>query len=421
MSFIQKVFAREILDSRGNPTIECAVVLSDGIIGIASCPSGASTGTHEAVELRDNDKNHYMGKGVQKAIANIKEIIAPKIIGQDAANQENIDKIMIGLDGTENKGKLGANAILSVSMAVARAQAASEKTTLYTYIQKLSQNTTQLRIPTPLFNIVNGGKHAGENIDFQEFIIIPNLLWQFSDALEKSVCVYIKLKQTLVANGMPSLVGDEGGFGPTLPENVAALVLIKQAIEESGFALDKDMFLGMDVAASTFYKNGKYTLKENPNGISGEELINLYRMYNNIYHFLYLEDILAEDDWDNWTKAVQAFQGTQALIVGDDLLVTNPKRLQIGIDKKAITGILIKLNQIGTVTETLAVIKQAKQANIKTIVSHRSGETNDDFIADFAVGVGADFVKFGAPARGERVAKYNRLLQIEQEIINRKS
>lgn len=416
MASIQNIFAREILDSRGNPTIECAVVLSDNIIGIASCPSGASTGIHEALELRDNDPNRFNGKGVQTAIQNIRDIIAPKIKGQDAADQETIDKIMIDFDGTENKEKLGTNTMLSVSMAITRAQAASEKITLYAYIQKLSKNTNPLRIPTPLFNILNGGKHAGENIDFQEFIIIPNLLWKFSNALEKCVCVYMKLKKTLEANGLPTLVGDEGGFGPTLPNNEAALILIKQAIEESGFAFDKDIFLGMDVAASTFYKNGKYYLKEKLDGLKSEELIKLYASLNSTYHFLYLEDILAEDDWDNWTKAVLAFQETQTIIVGDDLLVTNPQRLQTGIDKKAVTGILIKLNQIGTVSETIRVVKQAKEANIKTIVSHRSGETNDDFIADFAVAIGSDFVKFGAPTRGERVAKYNRLLQIEQEL-----
>ncbi len=416
MPTIQSVSAREILDSRGNPTVETTVSLSDGSIGIASCPSGASTGLHEAVELRDNDQNHYMGKGVRKTVQNIETIIAPKLIGKNSNNQKDIDDIILSLDTSANKATLGANATLPVSMAVCRTQAISEKLPLFKYIQKIAPTPFVTRIPTPLFNILNGGKHAGGNIDFQEFIVIPSQLVSFAQALEQGTIVYMGLKKLLEDKHLSTLVGDEGGFGPTLSTNEEALSMVKQAIELAGFAFGKDMFVGLDVASGSFFKDGKYITKEKPEGAIPQELIELYKALQKNYPLFYLEDPLSEDDWDNWTQLVVAFTDQQTIITGDDLLVTNPNRLQMAIDKKAATGIIIKPNQIGTVSETLTVVKLAKQNNIKTIVSHRSGETNDDFIADFAVGVNADFVKFGAPTRGERVAKYNRLLHIEEEL-----
>ncbi|MBI2430975.1 MAG: phosphopyruvate hydratase [Candidatus Levybacteria bacterium] len=415
MSAIKNISAREILDSRGNPTVEATVILSDESIGISSCPSGASTGTHEAVELKDNDASRYNGKGVLQAVANIENIIGPALMGKEASAQKEIDNILIALDGTPNKAKLGANATLPVSMAVAKAQSLNEKVPLYRYIQKIT-NTNASLIPTPLFNILNGGKHAGENIDFQEFIVIPNPQTAFSQGLVQGAAVYSSLKGLLEQNQLSTLVGDEGGFGPTLPNNEKALSFIKQAIEKAGFETTKDIFMGLDAAASSFFKDGKYIIKEHPQGLTSQELITLYKTLYETYHFLYLEDVLHEDDWEGWVNMTDLFRSSNAIITGDDLLVTNPQRLQTAIQKRAVTGILIKPNQIGTVSETLDVVLMAKQANIKTIVSHRSGETNDDFIADFAVGVQADFVKFGAPARGERIAKYNRLLKIESEL-----
>lgn len=416
MALIQHVSAREILDSRGNPTVEATVTLADITIASASCPSGASTGTHEAVELRDNDQSRYNGKGVLKAVNNINDIIGPMLVGKDAAKQKEIDTLLITLDGTPNKAKLGANATLPVSIAVARAESKSEKIPLFRYIQKITNTQMVQKIPTPLFNILNGGKHAGGNIDFQEFMVIPNQQYSFSDSLHRGVLTYAALKKLLSQKNLSTLVGDEGGFGPVLTNNEEALQLLKQAIEGAGLAFAQDMFIGLDVASGSFYTDGKYILKEKPQGISAAELITLYESLNNTYQLLYLEDGLSEDDFDNWALLVAKLAGTQTIITGDDLLVTNPQRLHTAIEKRSATGILIKLNQIGTLTETTDVIALAKQAGIKTIVSHRSGETNDDFIADFAVGVQSDFVKFGAPARGERVAKFNRLLQIESEL-----
>lgn len=416
MAIIQSITAREILDSRGNPTTECTVVLTDTTIATASCPSGASTGTHEAVELRDNDLSRYNGKGVLQAVKNINDIISRALVGRDAGNQKDIDDTLISLDGTPNKAKLGANATLPVSMAVARAQSSSEKIPLFKYIQKIAKTEKLEKIPTPLFNILNGGLHAGDNIDFQEFIIIPNKKYAFSDGLNRTILVYTKLKKILEQKKLSILVGDEGGFGPVLTNNEEALQLLKQAIEAAGFILAQDLFIGLDVASGSFYKEGKYFLKEKPQGATASELIDLYSNLANTYQLLYLEDGLSEDDFDNWTLLTAKLAGTQTIVTGDDLLVTNPQRLETAIQKRAATGIIIKLNQIGTVSEALNVVSMAKQTNIQTIVSHRSGETNDDFIADFAVGVQSDFVKFGAPVRGERVAKYNRLLQIESEI-----
>lgn len=416
MAAIKHITAREILDSRGNPTVEVTVTLDNGSQGSASCPSGASTGMHEAVELRDNDPKRYNGKGVLKAVQNIENIIAPKLKGKKASDQKTIDDILVELDGTPNKAKLGANATLSVSIAVTKAQSAYEKLPVYKYIQKLANSKSLDRIPTPLFNILNGGKHAGGNIDFQEFMVIPNLSdLSYKQGLERGVLVYTALKKLLEQQKFSTLTGDEGGFGPTLSSNQEALSLIRLAIGQSGLVFGKDINIGLDVASGSFYENGKYHIREKPGGVTAPELIDIYLTLNKDYQFLYLEDPLSEDDWESWVSLSSQIPH-QTMIVGDDLLVTNPRRLQTAIEKKAANGIIVKPNQIGTISETLEVVQLAKQHDVKTIVSHRSGETNDSFIADFAVGVGSDFVKFGAPARGERVAKYNRLLTIEEEL-----
>lgn len=415
MAKIAKIKGFEILDSRGNPTIQTFITMDNGIVATAAVPSGASVGTHEAAELRDNDPKRYHGMGVLKAIENIEKIISPKLCGMDPQNQKGIDDALIELDGTENKSKLGANAILGVSMAVAKASAKTQFLPLYSYIKNLSSGEKE-KIPAPLFNILNGGKHAGENVDFQEFIICPDIDGSFSQKLEVGVLVYSELKKILHEKGLSVAVGDEGGFAPNLSGNQDALALIKQAITDCGFNYKTDIRMGLDAAANTFFNDGKYKIKEKSEPLTTDEIIKYYSDLQNEFNFLYLEDLLSEDDWDGWEKLCVTLP-SEAIVTGDDLVVTNPNRLKTAIEKKAIRGVIIKLNQIGTVTETLEVLKMAKNASIKTIISHRSGETNDDFIADFAVGVASDFVKFGAPVRGERVAKYNRLLEIESELL----
>ncbi len=415
MAKIKQITASEILDSRGNPTIETTVLLSDNISVSASVPSGASLGTYEALELRDHDLSRFDGMGVKKAIENIENIIAPKLIGMDATKQAQIDQTMITMDGTQNKGKLGANAILSVSIAVCKAAAKSSLLPMFLYLRQfIKHENLALKIPTSLFNILNGGKHAGGNIDFQEFIIIPATSKSYADCLQIGTTVYKSLEKILLEKGLGVLVGDEGGFGPKLATNYDGFLLIKEAIEKTPYKLDFDVFFGLDAAANSFFTNKKYHLRDKSIDYATNDLISYYQELNKQYHLLYLEDGLSEDDWDGWTSLTTKLS-QDTLIVGDDLTVTNPYRLQMAIDKKAITGIIIKPNQIGTVIETLAVVEVARAANLKIIVSHRSGETNDDFIADFAVAVSADYVKFGAPARGERVAKYDRLLQIEKQ------
>ncbi len=416
MATISQIIPREILDSRGKPTIETTVILSDNTVGIASCPSGASTGTYEAKELRDLDTKRFHGMGVLKAVENVQSIITPKLIGKEATDQADIDHTMVALDGTENKSVLGANAILSVSMAVSKAAAKSLIMPLFKYLhQYIKTDAKELTIPTPLFNVINGGKHADGNVDFQEFFITPAESISYSQALQLASTIYASLKETLRQNNYSTLVGDEGGFAPSLSTNQAALTLLKQACEHAGHRPGFDVFFGIDVASNSFFKNGKYILKDHPVGISSNELITLYEAIHKEYKLLYLEDGLSEDDWNGWTTLYEKLS-KDTLIVGDDLTVTNPYRLQTAITKKAISALIVKPNQIGTVIEALAVVEIARQAGIKVIVSHRSGETNDDFIADFAVASCADYVKFGAPARGERVAKYNRLLQIENEL-----
>lgn len=416
MASITQIIAREILDCRGNPTVETTVILSDNTTGAASVPSGASTGTYEAKELRDGDQKRFHGLGVTKAVTNIHTIIAPKLTGKNATNQAEIDGIMITLDGTDNKSLLGANAILSVSMAVAKAAAKSVVVPLFEYLhQFIKTDAVELTIPSPLFNVINGGKHADGNVDFQEFIITPATAIPYSQALQMAIAIYTSLKATLAQNNYSTLVGDEGGFAPTLTSNQAALTLLKQATESVGYRPGFDVFFGLDVASNSFFRDGKYYLKDHPAGISATELITLYEDIHKNFKLLYLEDGLSEDDWTGWTELYEKLS-KDTMIIGDDLTVTNPYRLQTAITKKAITGLIVKPNQIGTVIEALAVVGIAHQAGLKVIVSHRSGETNDDFIADFAVAACADYVKFGAPARGERVAKYNRLLQIEKEL-----
>lgn len=416
MAKIKQITAREILNGKGEPAIETSVILNDGALGIASAPSGTSVGKYEAVDLKDNDEKRYQGKGVLNAITNIDKILSPLLVGMDASNQQLIDKKMIEIDGTVNKSKIGANAILSVSIAVAKASARSAVLPLFLYLREyVKKDTQQLKIPTPCFNIINGGKHGGGNIDFQEFLVIPATSKKYSESLEIGTRVYFSLKKVIENSNLSSLVGFEGGFSPKLSSNLDALVLIKKAIEESNLRAGFDMFLGIDAAANTFYNENKYTIKDKSTTLTSKDLIAFYKMVNEQFHLLYLEDGLSEDDWDGW-KELYTTMSTQTMIVGDDLVATNPFRLSEAISKNAISAVIIKPNQIGTIIEALAVAEMAKQAGLKVIVSHRSGETNDDFIADFAVSVNADYVKFGAPVRGERVAKYNRLLAIESQL-----
>lgn len=420
MSRIYSVRAREILDSRGNPTIETTVILDDGWRGVASIPSGSSTGHYEALELRDGDTQRYNGMGVLKAINNVNQIIAPKLHGLDPAKQQEIDELLLSLDGTPNKAKLGGNSLLSVSQGVCEAAAASEKLPLYRYIQKLAisygLSVSSLKIPLSSFNLINGGKHGAGNLEFQEFHIIPSGDKIYRQSLEMAEEIYQSVKKVLIRHGAIHSVGDEGGFAPNLFTNMDALEVIVQAIKESNHEFRKDVFMGLDVAASQFYKNGAYSIRDRTQPLQTEEMIEYYRELCQQYPLYSLEDPLFYDDWDAWTKLTNEL-GEKTIIVGDDLLCTNSERMEKGMTKKACTAILVKPNQVGTISETLEVVKKARKGNWKVIVSHRSGETEDTFIADFAVGVGADSTKFGAPARGERVAKYNRLLEIEDELL----
>lgn len=403
---IEQIICRKILNSKGNQTIETTVITGGGIVAVASVPSGTSVGKYEAIELKD----------VSLAIKNIENTIAPRLLGIEVSKQLEIDKIMIDVDGTQNKGRLGTNTILSVSMAVAKAAAKSYSLPLFSYIKSLiSQKELSLKIPTPCFNLINGGKHAGGNLDLQEFLIIPESSVSYSESLQIGAAIQQSLKEKLIDRNLTTLVGDEGGFGPNLPTNLDALSLLKQSVEAVNFRVGSDIFFGIDCAASNFYKQGKYCIKDNPQPLSSKELIAFYQDLIKNYSLLYLEDPFSEDDWNGWSS-ITSKVSQETIIVGDDLTTTNPSRLEMAIDKKAITGIIIKPNQIGTITETIEVVEMARLKGLKIILSHRSGETNDDFIADFAVGVGADYVKFGALQRGERVAKYNRLLQIEEQM-----
>ncbi len=416
MAKIKSIHAREILDCKSRPTIETEVLLSDNTVGIASCPSGTSIGNYEAVELRDHDKSRFNGLGVLKAIENIEKVITPKIIGMDVNHQQDIDRVMIELDGTQNKSRLGANAMLSVSIAVCKAAAKSSVLPPYLYLREfIREENIPLKIPTPMFNVINGGQHAGDNLNMQEFLVIPATFKSYSESLAMGVSLYNALKDSLTRSSFVTLTGDEGGFGPAFATNEDALTVIKQTIGASSYRLGYDVFMGIDAAANNFYDDRQYKIKDKSMSLSPKELIAFYEELIKKYNILYLEDAFSEDDWEGWSGLFQKV-GQSAIVVGDDLTVTNPYRLQMAVDKKAIGGIIIKPNQIGTVIEALAVVEAARSVGIKIAVSHRSGETNDDFIADFAVAISADYVKFGAPARGERVAKYNRLLEIESQL-----
>ena len=411
MTFITEVYAREILDSRGNPTVEVDVWLEDGSLGRAAVPSGASTGAHEAVELRDGDAARYMGKGVRKAVENVNEIIAEAIIGADATRQVEIDEILLKLDGTSNKAKLGANAILGVSMAVAKAAAESLSLPLYQYLG----GTNAKEMPVPMMNILNGGQHADNNVDIQEFMAMPVGAKSFSEALRMNVEIYHTLKAVLKAKGYSTAVGDEGGFAPNLGSNVEALDVIVEAIEKAGYKPGEDVVLAIDTAASEIYENGNYNLAGEGVIKTPLEMIDFYEDICNKYPIISIEDGLAEDDWDNW-KLLTDRIGDRVQIVGDDLFVTNVERLSRGIELGISNSILIKLNQIGTLTETFNTIEMAKRAGYTCVLSHRSGETEDTILADIAVAVNAGQIKTGAPARTERVAKYNQLLRIEEDL-----
>ncbi|MBQ3102241.1 phosphopyruvate hydratase [bacterium] len=409
-TIIEDITARQVLDSRGNPTIETDVVLSCGVIGRASVPSGASTGINEAQELRDGDDSMYLGRGVLQAVDNVNSIIAPELIGQNASNQQEIDRLMIILDGTENKSRLGANAILSVSLAIARACALAYEMPLYRYIGGINA----LVLPTPMMNVLNGGVHADNNVDFQEFMIVPANAVNFQDAIRIGSEVFHSLKKVLQDKGHMTSVGDEGGFAPNLSSNEEALQVLLEAIEEAGYTTD-DVKISLDVASSEFYWDGKYTLKGENRVLTSDEMVDFLVDLVNRYPIISIEDGLAENDFEGWKKLTQRL-GSKCQLVGDDLFVTNTELLKKGIEENYANSILIKVNQIGTLTETLDAVNMAQSAGYKAIVSHRSGETEDTFIADLAVALNAGQIKTGSLSRSDRVAKYNQLMRIEQQL-----
>jgi len=413
MSYILDVFAREILDSRGNPTVEVEVMLESGVIARAAVPSGASTGAFEAVELRDGDKARYMGKGVLDAINNVNEVLAPEVVGMNANDQVRIDKKMIEIDGTPNKGRLGANAILGVSMAVAKAAAANAGLSLYQYLGGVNAKT----LPVPMMNILNGGEHADNNVDIQEWMVMPVGAKSFAEALRMGAEIYHNLKKVLQDRNLGTGVGDEGGFAPDLGTNEDALKVIMEAIEKAGYKPGEDIKLAVDAAATEMYdkESGKYILKGEGLEMTSEEFVDYYADLVDRYPLVSIEDGLDEEDWDGWNLMVEKL-GDKIQIVGDDLFVTNTERLSRGIEEGSANSILIKVNQIGTITETLDAIKMAKEAGMTSVISHRSGETADSIIADLAVAVNAGQIKTGAPARIDRVEKYNQLLRIEEEL-----
>ncbi|MCL4295886.1 MAG: phosphopyruvate hydratase [Anaerolineae bacterium] len=413
MSYIEEIVAREILDSRGNPTVEVEVILEDGSLGRAAVPSGASTGVHEALELRDGDKNRFLGKGVEKAVENVNEKIAPELFGWDARDQEGIDAFMRELDGTANKAELGANAILAVSLAVAKAAAESTAQPLYRYLGGVSART----LPVPMLNILNGGAHTGwQTTDFQEFMVMPVGAESFREGLRWGAEIYHALKGVLKSKGYNTNVGDEGGFAPALKKgNTEALEVILEAIGKAGYKTGEQVLIALDPAVSELYEDGQYTLRIEGKKLSSEQMVKMWESWVGQYPIISLEDGLAEDDWDGWVALRQAI-GDRVQLVGDDLLVTNVERLKRGIEQKVGNSILIKLNQIGTLSETIAAIEMAKRAGWTAVISHRSGETEDTTIADLAVALNAGQIKTGAPARSDRVAKYNQLLRIEEEL-----
>ncbi|MBF8266873.1 MAG: eno [Dehalococcoidia bacterium] len=411
MSAIRGVHGREVMDSRGNPTVEVDVILEDGSLGRAAVPSGASTGSHEAVELRDGDKARFGGKGVLKAVTNVNKRIAPAVIGMSALEQRAVDATLIDLDGTANKGNLGANAILGVSLAVAHAAAASRGVPLYRHLCPGSPTL----LPVPQFNILNGGKHAQDSTDFQEFMVIPLGMKSFRDAFRAGAEIYQALKDVLKGRGYSTNVGDEGGFAPSLPSNRDAAEAVLAAIEAAGYRPGVDCFIGLDVAASELYQDGSYALPREGITLDSALLVDYYESWVASYPIISIEDGMAEDDWDGWRLLMDRL-GDRIQIVGDDLYTTNVQRIQRGIDEGCTNSVLIKLNQIGTLSETLDAMEMARRAGWSTVISHRSGETEDITIADLAVATSAGQIKTGAPARSERVAKYNRLLRIEEEL-----
>jgi enolase len=411
MSEIIDVYAREVLDSRGNPTVEVEVYLESGVMGRAIVPSGASTGAYEAVELRDGDKSRYQGKGVLKAVENVNDIIAPELIGMDALDQVGIDNKMIELDGTPNKAKLGANAILAVSMAVARAAAEAVGVPLYVYLGGFNAKT----LPVPMMNIVNGGAHADNNVDVQEFMVLPVGAPNFKEALRIGAEIFHSLKSVLKEQGLNTAVGDEGGFAPNLSSNEEAIKTIITAIERAGYKPGEDVFLGMDVASTEFYKDGKYHLEGEGKSYTSAEFVDFLADWVDKYPIITIEDGCSEDDWEGW-KLLTERLGGKVQLVGDDLFVTNTTRLSTGIEQNIGNSILVKVNQIGTLTETFDAIEMAKRAGYTAVISHRSGESEDSTIADIAVATNAGQIKTGAPSRTDRVAKYNQLLRIEDEL-----
>lgn len=427
---INDIQAREILDSRGNPTVEVELTLSGGVSAVAAVPSGASTGTFEALELRDGDEKRYGGLGVLKAVENVNSKIKEALIGKDASKQFELDEIMLELDGTENKSNLGANAILGVSLAACRAVAKAKNIPLYQYLNEISGLNVEPKLPVPMFNVLNGGKHSDSGLSIQEFKVIPTGIKTFAEQLRTGSEVFHALKKILEASNHSSGVGDEGGFSPKLESNKQALEMINQAITKCGYELGTQVNLGVDAAASSFYDEEEKHYIFKPEGVllERDQLINIYREWIDKYHIVSIEDGLTEDDWEGWAQMTEKIAKkpilpgipkevmSENILVGDDLLVTNVKRVQKAIEKRACNAVLIKVNQIGSLSETLNCIKLAKQNNMKIMISHRSGETTDDFIADLAVGTAAEFIKSGSLSRGERLCKYNRLMKIESEL-----
>lgn len=415
MASIYTLYAREILDSRGIPTVECSLWLDNGISVVASVPTGTSKGTYEAVEIRDTDSKRMLGKGVLTAVNNLNTIIAPLLVGRDPTHQTEIDQLLIQTDGTQRKSKLGANAILAASLAVAKAGAASQNMPLYYYLGQLANLTTSFVIPTCIYTLINGGVHGADNLDIQEFQIVPVSSMNFSDSLNLGMTLYHQLEEVLVLKGAIHSVGLVGGFTPNLYNNTDAFELLVETTKASPYTFAQDVFFGVDMAASSLYKDGKYHLKDKPQPYSSKELFDYYAMLRNLYQVFSIEDPFHDDDWNSW-KELTAELGATTSIVADSFMATNSERVAKAILEKSCNSISVKPNEVGTITETIEVVRMAKAAGWQIVMSHRSGETNDDSIADLAVAVGADYCKFGPPQRGERVAKYNRLLQIYQEL-----
>lgn len=416
MAKIKAIEAQEILNAKGLPAIEATVFLSDGKVGTASCPRGENIANYEAVDLKDDDKNHFEGQGISKAIGNIKNIISPQLIGKEAGHQPEIDKIMIDLDGTQNKSRLGSNAMFTVSMAVAKASAESSALPLFLYLKQfLKKDSEPLRIPVPIFNLINGGNRESLFADFHEFLIVPASSKPYLESIQIEETIRKSLKQIIETKFAKPLSDYEEGFSPDLTTNKEAFSLIQQAIGNTDIRLGFDVFFGLNSKASTFYKDGKYHIKDNSTALSSNDLVRYYAELSKDIHLLYLEDPLDQEDWNGWTALFEKLSST-TIIAGGDLIATNPYRLQMAIDKKTVNAIVIKPNQIGTVIESLAIAEAAKEVGLKITVSHRSNETNDSFIADFSVAVSADYIKIGSLSRGENIAKYNRLLQIENQL-----